>query len=84
MAFEKGSTGRFALIVVIVAMVAGYAVSGTLLYHSVIGLDSSAFQAGEWLQRDLRIHGSLRGEWAVSEDANGGGFFRGMWALICR
>jgi len=32
-------------------MLAGYAVSGTLLYHSVIGLDASAFPAGEWIQR---------------------------------
>ena len=53
MAFEKGSTARFASIIAIVAMVAGYAVSGTLLYHSVIGLDASAFPAGEWIQRSV-------------------------------
>ncbi len=51
MAFGKGSTGRFALIVVIVALLAGYAVSGSYMYHAVIGLDASAFPAGEWIQR---------------------------------
>lgn len=51
MAFEKGSTSRMAGIVVILALIAGYAISGNFLYHAVIGLDATAFPAGEWLQR---------------------------------
>jgi predicted aldo/keto reductase-like oxidoreductase len=53
MAFEKGSTSRIVGIVIAVALVAGYAVSGHFLYHAVIGLDASAFPAGEWIQRTL-------------------------------
>ena len=53
MAFEKGSTSRWNLVLAIVALVLGYAVSGDLLYHSVIGLDASAFPAGEWIQKNL-------------------------------
>lgn len=53
MASEKSSTGRVVLIVSIVALVLGYFVSGDLLYHAVIGLDASAFPAGEWIQRTL-------------------------------
>jgi predicted aldo/keto reductase-like oxidoreductase len=51
MAFEKGSTSRVALVVVLLALVAGFAISGNFLYHAVIGLDSSAFPMGEGLQR---------------------------------
>jgi len=51
MAFEKGSASRKVGITMVVALVAGYAVSGHFLYHAVIGLDASAFPAGEWLQR---------------------------------
>ena len=51
MAFEKGSTSRIVGIVVVAALVAGYAVSGNFLYHAVIGLDASAFPAGGWIQR---------------------------------
>ena len=53
MAFEKGSTSRMIGIVMAVALVAGYAISGNFLYHAVIGLDASAFPAGEWIQRTL-------------------------------
>ena len=53
MAFEKGSTSRMIGIVMLVAMVAGYAISGNFLYHAVIGLDPTAFPAGEWIQRTL-------------------------------
>ena len=51
MAFEKGSTSRMVGIVMVVAIVAGYAISGNFLYHAVIGLDATAFPAGEWIQR---------------------------------
>ncbi|MBY0401609.1 aldo/keto reductase [Myxococcota bacterium] len=40
-------------IVLVGALVAGYAISGEYLYHAVIGLDASAFPAGEWVQRTL-------------------------------
>lgn len=53
MAFEKGSTSRALAIVSVLALVAGYATSGHYLYHAVIGLDASAFPAGEWVQRNL-------------------------------
>ena len=58
MAFEKGSTSRLTAIVAVVALVLGYAVSGDLLYHAVIGLDASAFPAGEWIQRNLAPNAS--------------------------
>ncbi|MCH7549640.1 MAG: hypothetical protein IH969_08935 [Candidatus Krumholzibacteriota bacterium] len=38
---------------------------------------------GLWIGRDLRIRGGLRGEWGVRGDVDGGGFFRGVWALRC-
>jgi hypothetical protein len=41
------------VIVLFGALVAGYAISGEYLYHAVIGLDASAFPAGEWVQRHL-------------------------------
>jgi len=53
MAFEKGSTSRRVGIIALISLVAGYATSGNYLYHMVIGLDASAFPAGEWLQRTL-------------------------------
>ena len=53
MAFEKGSKSRFGLILAAVGLVGGYLVSGDLLYRSVIGLDASAFPAGEWIQKTL-------------------------------
>lgn len=40
-------------IVLAIALVAGHGVSGSYLYRAVIGLDASAFPAGEWLQRTL-------------------------------
>jgi len=48
----RGSLRALA-IVWVAALVAGYAVSGEFLYHAVIGLDASAFPAGEWVQRTL-------------------------------
>jgi predicted aldo/keto reductase-like oxidoreductase len=53
MAFEKGSSSRLGLIVALVALVLGYFVSGQLLYDSAVGLDPSAFPAGEWIQKTL-------------------------------
>jgi predicted aldo/keto reductase-like oxidoreductase len=50
MAFEKGSTSRILAICVTLSLVAGYAISGYFIYHAVIGLDASAFPAGEWIQ----------------------------------
>lgn len=57
---ETAKTGRRALgargalaIVLFGALVAGWAISGEYLYHGVIGLDASAFPAGEWVQRTL-------------------------------
>ena len=35
----------------VVALVAGYFVAGSLLYHAFIGLDASAWVAGEAIQR---------------------------------
>ena len=40
-------------IVLVGSLLAGYAVSGEYLYHGVIGLDSSAFPAGDWIQRNF-------------------------------
>jgi len=40
-------------IVLVGSLLAGYAISGEYLYHGVIGLDSSAFPAGDWVQRNL-------------------------------
>ncbi len=40
-------------IVLLLALIAGYAVSGEYLYLTVIGLDATAFPAGEWVQRNL-------------------------------
>ncbi|MEM9175592.1 MAG: aldo/keto reductase [Myxococcota bacterium] len=36
-----------------VSLVVGWATSGDLVYHSLIGLDSSFFPAGEWIQSNL-------------------------------
>ena len=36
-----------------VSLVLGWATSGDLIYHSLIGLDSSFFPAGEWIQATL-------------------------------
>jgi len=51
MAFEKGSTSRVVGVALIAGLVVGYAISGYYIYHAVIGLDASAFPAGEWMQR---------------------------------
>jgi len=48
----RGSRGALA-IVLVAALVAGWAISGEYLYSGVIGLDASAFPAGEWVQRTL-------------------------------
>jgi len=45
--------GRRIAIVVVTALVIGWAVSGELLYHSLIGLDSSFFPAGDWIQNTV-------------------------------
>ena len=48
------SRNRVAWVIVLSgSLLAGYAVSGEYLYHGVIGLDSSAFPAGEWVQKNL-------------------------------
>ena len=53
MAFEKGSTSRRITIIMLVSLVAGYALSGNFIYRTAIGLDASAFPVGEWLQRTI-------------------------------
>jgi predicted aldo/keto reductase-like oxidoreductase len=58
MAFEKGTKSRLTLIIAGVALALGYAISGDLLYHAVIGLDASAFPAGEWIQKNLTPNAS--------------------------
>ncbi|HKK51482.1 MAG TPA: aldo/keto reductase [Myxococcota bacterium] len=50
MAFEKGSTSRLAGIAIGVSLLVGWAISGRFLYRAVIGLDASAFPAGELIQ----------------------------------
>ena len=50
MAFEKHSTSRVVAISFAVALFVGWAISGNFLYHAVIGLDASAFPAGEFIQ----------------------------------
>ena len=40
-------------IVLVAALLAGYAISGEYLYRAVIGLDASAFPLGEWVQERL-------------------------------
>jgi len=48
---EKTShRGRMIAVVAVAALVIGWATSGELLYHSLIGLDSSSFPGGAWLQ----------------------------------
>jgi hypothetical protein len=51
MAFEKGTASRKIAIIMVAALIAGYAISGSFIYRTAIGLDASAFPAGEWLQR---------------------------------
>ena len=51
MAFEKGTASRKIAIITIASLIAGYAISGNFIYRTAIGLDASAFPAGEWLQR---------------------------------
>jgi len=53
MAFEKGSRGRIVVIAWVVSLLVGWAIAGNFVYHAAIGLDASAFPAGEWLQRTL-------------------------------
>ncbi len=50
---KAGGRGRLIVVAVGTALVVGWAVSGELLYHSLIGLDSSFFPAGEWIQDNL-------------------------------
>ncbi len=52
---DRGSKGRGRNIAIasVVALLVGWAVSGELLYHSLIGLDSSFFPAGAWIQKTL-------------------------------
>ncbi len=45
--------GRVLLLAVAVCAVLGWATSGDLLYHSLIGLDASGFPLGEWIQATL-------------------------------
>lgn len=46
----KRGRGRLIAVVAIAAMGIGWAVSGNLLYDSLVGLDSTQFPAGEWIQ----------------------------------
>ena len=50
MAFEKGSTGRVVAIACGLALLVGWGISGRYFYRAVIGLDASAFAAGELIQ----------------------------------
>lgn len=50
MAFERASTSRVVLIACAVSLLIGWGVSGRFLYRAVIGLDASAFPAGEFIQ----------------------------------
>jgi predicted aldo/keto reductase-like oxidoreductase len=50
---RKIGRGKLIAIAGVVALGVGWAVSGELLYHSLIGLDSSFFPGGEWLQANL-------------------------------
>jgi len=50
---EGRSAGKRFSIAAIISLGIGWAVSGDLLYHSLIGLDSSFFPAGEWIQSTL-------------------------------
>jgi aryl-alcohol dehydrogenase-like predicted oxidoreductase len=72
MAFEKGSTSRVVAIACGVALLLGWAISGNLLYHAVIGLDASAFPAGEFIQ----------GFFADAQNAVGGMILGIAWVLI--
>lgn len=48
----SSATGALA-IVLLGALLAGWAISGEYLHHAVIGLDASAFPAGKWVQQTL-------------------------------
>ncbi|MCR9095838.1 MAG: aldo/keto reductase [bacterium] len=50
---EAGKRRPWVMIAVGVSLVIGWATSGDLIYHSLIGLDSSFFPAGEWIQSTL-------------------------------
>ncbi len=51
---SKGpSRGGVIVIAILVSLGVGWAVSGDLVYHSLIGLDSTHFPAGEWIQETL-------------------------------
>lgn len=47
------SRARVLGVVIAISLVVGWATSGALIYDSMVGLDSSAFPAGEWLQSNL-------------------------------
>lgn len=49
----KAPSLRALSIVLVAALLAGYAVSGEYLYRGLIGLDASAFPLGEWVQQRL-------------------------------
>jgi predicted aldo/keto reductase-like oxidoreductase len=59
MGFEKGRPSRKIAILMIAALVAGYAISGRFLYRTAIGLDPSGFPGGEWLQRTFGAEFSI-------------------------
>jgi len=48
-----GGLARWVAIAAVVSLVIGWATSGDLIYHSLIGLDSSHFPGGEWIQTNL-------------------------------
>ena len=50
---EAGAGRPWVAIAAGVSLVLGWGTSGDLIYHSLIGLDSSHFPAGEWIQSTL-------------------------------
>ena len=50
---SKLSRWRLILISAFISLLLGWAISGDLLYYTLIGLDSSGFPLGEWIQANL-------------------------------
>lgn len=50
---SKGRTRALLVFILMAAGLAGWATSGEFFYRTAIGLDASAFPAGEWVQRTL-------------------------------
>ncbi|MFP6655256.1 MAG: aldo/keto reductase, partial [Myxococcota bacterium] len=59
MGFDLSRPSRKFAVLMIAALLAGYAISGRFLYRTAIGLDPSGFPAGEWLQRTFGTEFSI-------------------------